>query len=99
MIPTRDGSRLEPMVLCCPMCSVRDGVDTRLLMIELQTSARDPRRRARPHPRKHPPVMMLLRVTGKQLEDIREEFAKHGRSPRRNRWKSDRELVLDSLVP
>ncbi len=97
MIPTQDLSRLEPMMFDCPICSERDGVETKLLMLELQTTARDRKTPRKVDRSRHPPVKMLLRITRPQFDDLRGEFAKPHRGPRKP--KSDRERVLDRLVP
>jgi len=97
MIRSEDGSHREPLVFECPICTDRDGVDTKLLMMELQTKARRPGVRARPASRKCRPVLMLVRVTRQQIDDIRDGFNLQPPPPRKPR--TDREAVIGSLVP
>ena len=97
MIPSRDGSRREPLVFSCPICTERDHVDTKLLMMELKTDARRPGSRSQRDVRRRRHVLMLVRVTRQQIEDIRDEFNRPPTPPRPQR--TGREMVLGSLVP
>jgi hypothetical protein len=97
MVPTIDRSRLEPQVFNCPSCTKRDGVDTKLLMIELQTRKRGRIAGRRSGRKRHPSAKVLLRVTRQQIDDIQAEFAKPG--PKPGKPQTDRGTVLESLVP
>jgi hypothetical protein len=101
MVTNSTGGRPQPMVYVCPVCSEKE--DTRLLSVELRTEPRrfPSRLRHTQKPENRPRI--LLRITRQQLEDIRADFDSTPHSPRRFRCSPDtrtqREIVLDSLVP
>jgi hypothetical protein len=101
MVPSSKFRRPTPSIFVCPTCSKNE--DMRLLMIELrakrpqfQPKSRNPRK-----PEERPRI--LLRLTRRQLEDIRADFEARARRPpgfgTGPDSRSDREIVVSSLVP
>jgi hypothetical protein len=101
MVPDSKSGGPQPMVFACPSCSETE--ETRLLSVELRTDPRRfPDRSRRPRSLKNR-SRILLRITRQQLEYIRADFDSTARKSRRFRSgpdnRSDREIVLGSLVP
>lgn len=98
MFPTRDQSRVEPLVFDCPTCTERDGVDTKLLMVELQTAPR----LAWLHRGKSRPTLTLLRITRDQFHRIGADFTRSAPADVGRKFgpdRCDREIIRRSLVP
>jgi len=95
MVPDLKDRRPQPMAYTCPMCSEKE--ETRLLSIVLKTEPTRLRSRAKSSEKRVEHPRILLRITRSQLNDINAEFARPPPAPRRRR--TDREMVLGSLVP
>jgi hypothetical protein len=89
--------RPQPMAYVCPSCSEKE--ETRLLSIVLETAPPRLRWRSRSTSKRLEHPRILLRMTRSQLDDINAEFASRPPfSQRRPDNRTDREMVIDSLV-
>jgi hypothetical protein len=89
--------RPQPMAYVCPSCSEKE--ETRLLSIVLETAPPRLRWRSRSTSKRLEHPRILLRMTRSQLDDINAEFASRPRfSRRRPENRTDREMVIDTLV-
>jgi len=95
MVPGLKDRRPQPMAYTCPMCSEKE--ETRLLSIVLKTEPTRLRSREKSSEKRVEHPRILLRITRSQLNDITAEFSRPPPAPRRRR--TDREMVLGSLVP